>query len=122
MDNTYTPIVKNDSVFYSVRNFGGFVLIVDSLAPKIKTELPAAKLKTAKGLGKIVFIISEELSGIKEYKFTINNEWALAEFDAKSGRLTYFLDEDTPKGELNCVVEVMDRCKNKASFGLKVGN
>ncbi|MBK7310950.1 MAG: M23 family metallopeptidase [Sphingobacteriaceae bacterium] len=122
VDNTYTPIVKNDSVFYSVRNFGGFVLIVDSLAPKIKTELPAAKLKTAKGLNKLVFVISEELSGIKDYKLTINGEWALAEFDAKSGRLTYFIEEDTPKGELNLVVEAMDKCKNKASFGLKVGN
>ncbi|MBK7817291.1 MAG: hypothetical protein IPJ60_06765 [Sphingobacteriaceae bacterium] len=122
VDNTYTPIVKNDSVFYSVRNFGGFVLIVDSLAPKIKTELPAAKLKTAKGLNKLVFVISEELSGIKDYKLTINGEWALAEFDAKSGRLTYFIEEDTPKGELNLVVEAMAKCKNKASFGLKVGN
>jgi murein DD-endopeptidase MepM/ murein hydrolase activator NlpD len=122
VDNTYTPIVKNDSVFYSVRNFGGFVLIVDSLAPKIKTELMAAKLKTAKGLKQIAFIISEELSGIKDYKLTVNGEWALAEFDAKSGRLTYFMDEDTPKGELNFVVEASDKCKNKASFNLKLGN
>ncbi len=122
VDNTYTPIVKNDSVFYSVRNFGGFVLNVDSAAPKIKTEIPVAKLKATKGLKQITFIIEEELSGIKEYSLTTNGEWVLAEFDAKSGKLTYYYDEDTPKGELNFVVDVMDRCKNKASFSLKLGN
>lgn len=122
VDNTYTPIVKNDSVFYSVRNFGGFQLMVDSLAPKIKTELPAAKLKTAKGLKQITFIISEELSGIKEYKLSINGEWALAEFDAKSGKLTYFFEDDSPKGDLDMLVEAIDKCKNKGSFNLKIRN
>jgi hypothetical protein len=121
-DNTYTPIVKNDSVFYSVKNFGGFVLNVDTLAPKIKTELPAAKLKTAKGLKQITFIISEELSGIKDYKLTINGEWALAEFDAKSGKLTYFFEEDSPKGDLDLMVEASDRCRNKSTFNLQLKN
>lgn len=122
VDNTYTPIVKNDSVFYSVRNFGGFVLIVDSIAPKIKVETPSPKVKSAKGLKKVTFIIKEELSGIKDYKLTINGEWALAEFDAKSGRLTYYINEDTPKGNLNFEVEATDKCKNKASFNLKLAN
>jgi hypothetical protein len=122
VENTYTPIVKNDSVFYSVRNFGGFQLFVDSLAPKIKTELPEAKLKATKGLKQITFIISEELSGISSYKLMINGEWALAEFDAKTGRLTYFFEEDSPKGDLNLVVEATDRCKNKGTLSLKLRN
>lgn len=122
VDNTYTPIVKNDSVFYSVKNFGGFLLYVDSLAPKIKVETPAAKIKSAKGLKSVVFVINEELSGIKDYKLTINNEWALAEFDAKSGRLTYFFDEETPKGELKFNVEVRDKCLNRSTLTLTLLN
>lgn len=122
IDNTYTPIVKNDSVFYSVRNFGGFQLYVDSVAPDIKTEQPIAKLKVTKGLKQVTFIIKEELSGIKDYKVTVNNNWALAEFDAKSGRLTYFFDEDTPKGELTITAEVRDKCLNKSSLTLKCTN
>jgi len=122
IDNTYTPIVKNDSVFYSVRNFGAFILNVDSISPKIKLETPNSKVKSIKGLSKVVFGVSEELSGIKEYKVSINGKWVLAEFDAKSGRLTYFIENDTPKGELNFVVEVSDKCLNKASFNLKLMN
>jgi hypothetical protein len=122
VDNTYTPIVKGDSVFYSVRNFGGFQLMLDTVAPKIKTELPVAKLKATKGLKQVVFIISEELSGIQSYKLTINNEWALAEFDAKSGKLTYFFDAESPKGDLDMTVEAMDNCDNKASLNVKLKN
>lgn len=122
IDYTYTPIVKNDSVFYSVKNFGGFILNVDSIPPKIKVESPGPKVKSTKGLMKVVFVIDEELSGIKEYKLSINGEWALAEFDAKSGKLTYFIDEETPKGELNFVVDVSDKCLNKSTFSLKLTN
>lgn len=122
VDNTYTPIVKNDSVFYSVKNFGGFQLYVDSVAPKIKVEAPAAKVKTTKGLNRVVFVISEELSGIKDYKLTINDEWALAEYDAKSGRLTYFIESDTPKGVLKFNVEVRDKCLNRSTLSLTLTN
>jgi len=122
VDNTYTPIVKRDSVFYSVRNFGGFQLVVDSIAPKIKSELTAAKLAAAKGLKQVTFLISEELSGIESYKMTINGEWALAEFDAKSGKLTYFFDSESPKGDLAFVVEASDRCKNRSTLSLKLKN
>ncbi len=122
VDNVYLPIVKNDSVFYSVKNFGWFNLAVDSVSPTIKTEIPAAKLQATKGLKQVTFILKEDLSGIKDYKLTINGNWALAEYDAKSGRLTYFYDVNTPKGDLNFVVETQDKCFNKATYSVKLKN
>lgn len=122
VDNVYPPIVKNDSVFYAVKNFGWFNLTVDSVAPKIKTELPPAKLQATKGLKQVTFIIKEDLSGVKDYRVTINGKWALAEYDAKSGRLTYFFDANSPKGELNFLVETQDKCSNKATLAIKLKN
>jgi len=121
-DNVYLPIVKRDSVFYAVKNFGWFNLAVDTVAPTIKTEVAAQKLAQAKKLTQVTFILKEELSGLKEYRLTINSNWALAEYDGKSGRLTYYFDDSTPKGNLEFVVMAKDNCLNQSSYSISLKN
>ncbi|MBK9283659.1 MAG: peptidoglycan DD-metalloendopeptidase family protein [Sphingobacteriaceae bacterium] len=107
------PIVKRDSVFYSVKNLGSFLIEVDTVNPKIKTKIPLAKLKSLKTAKHLDFSISDNLSGIYKYRLTINNKWVLAEYDAKSHKLVYLFDEQTPRGKLIIHLEVEDRVGNK---------
>lgn len=110
------PINKNDSVFYSVRNFGWFQLLQDTVAPKIKTQLPAKKLKRIKVINSFSFVVQDNLSGIAKYNLFLNNKWVLAEYDAKSNLLTYFFDEDTPTGNLSFKLLVEDKVGNRTTF------
>jgi hypothetical protein len=110
------PINKNDSVFYSVRNFGWFQLVQDTIAPKVKTQLSANKIKRLKGMNSFSFIIQDNLSGIAKYNLFLNNKWVLAEYDTKSNLLTYFFDEDTPIGNLSFKLLVEDKVGNVATF------
>ena len=121
-DNLYLPIVHNDSVFYSVKNFGWFQLAVDTVAPSLKTEVPPAKFNKQKNKSQLVFVMRDELSGIKSYRLLMNQKWVLAEYDAKTNRLIYFFDEQTPKGKLLFKLEASDKCGNRSSLEVSVTN
>ncbi len=112
--NVFPPINNRDSVFFSVKNFGGFLLDQDTVAPKIKTQLSAAQLKNTKSVNSISFMITDNLSGVYKYNLFIDNKWVLGEYDAKSDIITYNFDEDTPKGPLNFKLEASDRVGNSS--------
>jgi hypothetical protein len=116
----FAPALKNDTLYYYIKKFGTFQLVIDTLAPSIQTELSAAKLTQQKKTKQIVFFIKDEISGIKSYNMYINGLWVLSEYDAKTNRLVYFFDDKTPLGKLHIKLEVIDRCDNKASFTLAI--
>jgi hypothetical protein len=116
-DNVLNPIVHNDSVFYSVKNLGWFLMDQDTVSPKIKTQLAPSQLKNAKKLNALAFVVSDNLSGIYKYALTMDGKWVLGEYDAKTGIINYSFDENTPKsGTLNFKLEVEDRVGNKSSM------
>ncbi len=56
--------------------------------------------------------ISDGQSGIKSYRVTENQQWILASYDAKSGRLQW--KKSTSEIQLKSfILEVEDHCKNK---------
>jgi hypothetical protein len=114
------PIIKRDSVFYSVKTLGSFLLDVDSGAPTIKCKVSPAKLNAAKGLKYIDFTIKDNLSDIGKYNLYLNDKWVLAEYDAKNDYLVYYFDENTPTGVLNFRLEVEDRVGNKSKLSLEL--
>jgi hypothetical protein len=109
--NIFPPINVNDSIFFSVKNFGGFLIDMDTIAPKIKTIAP--KLKSSNFFS---FNIFDAMSGVYKYNLYLDDKWVLAEYDAKSDLLTYYFDENTPKGPLKFKLNVEDRVGNKNSF------
>jgi hypothetical protein len=111
-----TPIIKRDSVFYSVKNFGWFVIDQDTIPPKIKTQLSTAQLKKMKNLKSFSFAISDNLSGISKYNLYVGDKWVIGEYDAKSDLLSYNFDEDTPPGPLIFRLEAEDRVGNRSVF------
>jgi len=115
-DNILPPIVQNDSVFYSVKNLGWFVLDQDTVSPKVKTQLTPAQLKKVKKPTSFSFVVTDNLSGVYKYNLFVGNKWEIGEYDSKSNLITYFFDENTPAGQLDFRLEVEDRVGNKTVF------
>lgn len=107
------PLIRGDSVFYSVRELGKFYLSVDTIAPKIRVNYSDKKLTEAWMMDSFSFTISDKGSGIGKYNLWLNNSWVVAEYDAKSDLLTYYFDEETPMGLLQFKLEVQDKVGNK---------
>jgi hypothetical protein len=67
------------------------------------------------GVPKIIFKISDNLSGIRNWRATINGKWVLMEFDAKTGRLWHTFDGNTP-GIYQLQLVVSDMKMNNTIF------
>jgi hypothetical protein len=104
--------VRNDSVYFDVKNLGTFHLYVDDHAPSIVLQKPHRKRKTA--VRSVSFRILDKLSGISKYSIHVNDVWVLAEYDAKYDLLTYTFDESTPTGRLKVRVNAEDKVGNRA--------
>lgn len=121
--SVYNPVLSGDSAYYSVYAFGHFELALDTIGPKIKTAISPKKLKRIKKFNDFSFTMRDNLSGIARYKMYMNEQWVLAQFDAKSNLLTYIFDENTPVGDLELRVDAWDKTGNFSSvkFILKRG-
>lgn len=113
--NVLSPINKRDSVFYSIKNFGWFLIDQDTVAPVIKPLLSASQFYKLKIKNNIAFTVFDNLSGVYKYNLFLNDKWVLGEYDAKSNLIIYQFDEDTPKsGILQFRLEVADKVGNKS--------
>ena len=66
--------------------------------------------------GSITVKISDNLSGIKSYRGTMNGKWILMDYDAKSGLLTYLIDEHMPKGKNTFSLVLTDAVGNQCRY------
>jgi hypothetical protein len=112
----YCPKFNGDSIRFSVNSFGYFKLEIDSTAPKIKTLLSRKKIKRIKNFNSFSFDIRDNLSGIGKYNLYLNDQWVLAEYDAKLNILTFFFDGQTPPGNLSFRVEAEDKMGNRSKY------
>ena len=78
-----------------VREFGNFYVTLDKTAPLIR-PINIYNGKNMSGNSAIVVRISDDLSGLKSYRGTIDGRWVLMEFDAKSATLKHVFDESIP--------------------------
>ncbi len=115
-NSLYSPINRGDSVFYAVKNFGWFQLMIDNEAPKIKTALTEKKFRKMKNIRSFSFQIRDNLTGISKYSLKLNGKWVLAEYDLKSETLTCTLDDDSPKKIQKLRLDVEDKVGNKSAL------
>lgn len=100
---------KGGYMRFQTKQLGAFAIYDDLLPPSI------AEWKANKG--HLRFRISDNLSGIKSYKATLDGKWILLDYDAKRNLLeTSPWDHRLPplRGRLLLIVE--DKAGNKASF------
>lgn len=99
---------KDGWVYTRIRNFGSFAVSVDTIPPKIKPlSINGGKILKEKDI--IRFKITDNLSGIKDFRGEIDGSWVLFEYDAKSDMIYYYFDDDRIKNnkdhQLNLIVE-----------------
>ena len=111
MGGTY----KDGYVSTTSNHFGDFAVMVDTLAPVID-PINIYQSKNMAGNTIIKVKISDNLSGIKSYRGTINGKWILMVEDAKTQTLTYTFDEHTPAGKNTFELTVIDNKDNKSVY------
>lgn len=112
----FTTYKKGNLFSIRTKDLGKFLLLTDTIAPKIYRPnfAEGSSLDKADSLS---IHISDELSGIKEYNAFLNGRWILMEYDYKTKSLTHYFSEavyEEGKNELKVVVS--DKMGNSTIF------
>lgn len=114
--SSVVPVNRNDSLFFGIKDFGKYYLVIDTTAPKVRVGYSERSLRNAWQMDAFSFEITDVSSGMGKYNLWLNNAWVFSEYDAKTDLLTYYFDEDTPIGLLQFKLEVEDKLGNKTLF------
>jgi len=107
---------NGDTIKTRTKNFGNFTVAIDTTAPKLKPAfkyVPGKRndLSKAKTIG---ITATDNLSGIRKYRATIDGNWVLCEYEFKKNLLFYTFDDSITKGEHFFMIEVSDDKNNKS--------
>lgn len=118
-DNCLQSIYENGWLKAESKSFGIFNYSYDTIAPIIKFKNQNKNAETQSIKNSIHFIITDNLSGIKDYNIFINDNWSIAEFDAKTNTVNCFFDDKTPTGKLKIKIEVKDNVDNISTLEIE---
>jgi hypothetical protein len=99
-------------VVTQTRSFGTFTIAIDTIPPRIKSPgLPKGQRLSA--LKELSFTISDNLSGIKSYRVTVDGKWILFGYEPKT-RSLFCKTSDLPAGKHTLKVVVTDEKENQS--------
>ncbi|NNK40863.1 MAG: M23 family peptidase, partial [Winogradskyella sp.] len=107
---------KGNILTAGTKTFGSFVLARDSTAPTITP----VNFSNKKWLSKYRYLkvkINDDLSGISNYRATVNGKWILMEYDYKTGLLVHDFNDNVitdTKNDLKIIVT--DNVGNNTTF------
>ncbi len=99
----------------TLKTFGNFYITIDTIAPKI-VPINISEGKSMTDIPRMVFKITDNLSGIKEFMGTIDGKWILMEFDPKSSTLWHTFDDRTTAGKHIFQLIVKDKKTNASTY------
>ena len=113
----YTPTKKRGNTLTArTKYLGTYTLGIDDEKPEIKT----LNFKNGSWISNYRYLkikISDQISGIKNYRATINDQWILMEYDTKTQTLTHdFNDAIITETKNNLKVIVTDNVGNSSTF------
>jgi len=108
-------IYKNGKISFKTKNLGEFIILLDTIAPRVSTHYFPENIK---GISAFSLTISDNLSGIKHIKPSINGKWVLYDYDPKLNRLTFDIDSENfgLKEENLFELQVTDERGNSTNF------
>ena len=106
----------NDTLRAESRTFGQYGVVIDSIAPTIKTKSFSYDLSSANFMS---FIAEDTLSGINTYNAFVDGDWILLDYDAKNKKLTHYFDGKIEPGQHELEIFVTDMVKNEKRLKLK---
>jgi len=109
---------ENGFVTTKAREFGTYYVRVDTTAPQIKA-LNVTAGRNMRNYKKLLFKITDNLSGIADFDTYIDGNWTVTDYDAKSAMLTHTLDLKMAAGEHSFKVVVIDERGNRAEYSIK---
>ena len=109
---------ENGFVNARVRDFGTYYIRIDTTAPVIK-PVNVSNGKNMRTLKKLVFKISDNLSGIEGFDTYLDGKWVVTDYDAKTSSITHILDANLAAGEHTFKVEVRDERNNASEYTVK---
>ncbi|MCX6252812.1 MAG: M23 family metallopeptidase [Bacteroidetes bacterium] len=108
-------IFENGFGTTKIRDFGDYVLKVDTIPPVIR-PINISINKNISRQNSIMIKISDDLSGIKSYRGTLNGKWILMDYDAKNSLLVYSFDEMIHQGKNVFKLVVKDDTGNNSVY------
>ena len=101
------------------RSLGTYTIAIDKDRPEIK-PINFTNLDWISNNNFLKIKISDKVSGIKNYRATVNGDWILMEYDPKTKTLTHdFKDGIIKEVENNLELLVTDNAGNSSKFDLK---
>ena len=100
------------NVSFSTTSLTNFKILVDTIKPEIKPITINQE--------RISFIIDDDLSGIKSYEASIDDEWILFEYDNKNKIIISKKKDSNKPFKGNFVLVVTDNAENKKIYKLKI--
>lgn len=111
--NTYK---KGNRFTTGTRSFGAYTLAIDNKAPSI-TPVNFRDGQWISNNSSLEIKISDDLSGIKSYRATVNGKFILMEYEYKNNRLTHYFDDGViTETENQLKVIVTDNVGNSTSL------
>jgi len=104
-------------ILADIREFGSYTVMADTVPPKIT---PLNLENTVKNrLFRIR--ITDDASGIKSWRGTIDGKWILFKYDMKAACLKYVFDDSRLNMNINHILQllVVDACGNESNFEYK---
>ncbi|MCY7410267.1 MAG: M23 family metallopeptidase [Chitinophagales bacterium] len=100
-----------------IRDLGDYSVMVDTMAPSIiPYGIKQNQLITRDDLR---FTVSDNLTGVTNYKAMLDGKWILMAYDAKNDRMIVELDEAISTGEHSLKITVSDQVNNENTFNYK---
>lgn len=106
---------ENGFIKASSRDFGDYFIKIDTVAPRI-SPVNISDGKVLTNTPRISFKISDNLSGLRSFRATIDGRWILMEYDAKRALIWHTFDENTLPGNHQLQLVVSDMKNNTAVY------
>ncbi|AXG72093.1 murein DD-endopeptidase MepM [Kordia sp. SMS9] len=114
---SYSKTKKKGTTFTtSTKSLGTYFLAQDSIPPKVK-PINFAKDKWISAKKYLKVKVTDDLSGVRSFRGSINGQWILFEYDPKKNLLTYdFNDIIFTEAKHNLKLIVTDNVGNNTTF------
>ena len=96
---------EENYVIAKVNNLGDFVIKIDSIKPNISV-IDISENQWISNRKKLSIKISDNESGVKNYRGTINDKWILLEYNPMKGILTYDFNDNVNRDDAKNVLEI----------------
>ena len=96
---------EENYVVAKVNNLGDFVIKIDSIKPNISV-IDISDNQWISNRKNLSIKISDNESGVKNYRGTINDKWILLEYNPMKGILTYDFNDNVNRDDVKNVLEI----------------